>query len=119
MGLSRLPEPSYEGAPALILILFVLFLLANLSVTVHASQQAANWGRGRKLALGLVLFLLGQLSINILLVVLPNIITSFFPAMGFYSVIIGGVVAGLWLGFGVHRIYSWLFRRMGGAPDVH
>ncbi len=99
----------------ILIFLFVLFLLANVAVLLRTSHQATRWSRGPKLALGIALFIPGQLTVNAALVVIPNILLGISPDMGsFLPTAIGAVVAGLWLAFGLHWLYGWAYRRLGG-----
>ena len=101
-------------------LLSVIFLLANVVVLLHTYHQATRWGWGPKLALGGALLIIGQVTINILLVVLPNMLMGALPALGTnWPTAICVVVAGLWLGCGLSWICSQSYRRLGGAADAH
>lgn len=103
----------------IVIFLFLVFLLANVVVLLRTSHQATRWDRGPKLALGVGPFVLGQLTINVALVVIPNILLGTFPAIGsFLRTAIGAVVAGLWLCFGLHWLYGFAYRRLGGEVNA-
>ena len=103
----------------MILIFFVLFCLANFAALLRAQNHAGRWGWGPKVALGLPLFVVGQLTVNAMLVAIPRILYDALPTLGpNWPTAIGAATASLWLGGGLYWIYRRTYRRLGGVADA-
>ena len=102
------------------MILTLLFLLANAATVARASQRSSHPSKGTKVAVGVALYIPGQLTLNVILVVTARVLAANILDAGiFLPSVIGAVVAGLWLMFGLYWFYGWVFSRLGRVSDVH
>ena len=102
------------------MILTLLFLLANAATVARAAQRSPHQSKGTKFAVCVALYIPGQLTLNVILVVTARVLASSVPDAGtFLPSVISAVVAGVWLVFGLYWFYGWVFSRLGRVSDVH
>ena len=83
------------------MILTLLFLLANAATVARASQRSSHPSKGTKVAVGVALYIPGQLTLNVILVVTARVLASSVPDAGtFLPSVIGASrgrsLAGVW-----------------------
>ena len=97
----------------------ILTLLILLATVARAAQHSPHQSKGTKTAVGVALYIPGQVTLNVLLVSTALIALSMVPDAGtlLFSVN-GAIVVGMWLIFGLFWFYGWVFSLLGRASDV-
>ena len=98
------------------LVLTILFLLLNVSLLLRTSHRATHWGELQKFALGCGLCILGQLTINFILVITTSAMTGVFLSMGpYFPQLVAAFAAAAWTLSVLYWGYGWTYGKLGGV----
>ena len=97
-------------------VLSVIFMMANVVVLLRTYHRSSHPSSNLKFAVGLGLFILGQLTVNTVLVIIASLTLAVVPDAGVVlPTVIGTALAAAWLVTGLYWGYGWTFSRLRGG----